>query len=112
MDTDGETLPSPPLSDDKKRRGRPSAGPESHKQRVERLQAELKEAQAALKLTEEKRAFIVGHAAIRYARRNTEFSRQLSAALRAEVKAKAERGTIADLLLEDTSPPMPASDNS
>jgi hypothetical protein len=111
MATNGETLPSPaPPADDKKRRGRPQAGPESHKQRVERLQAELKEAQAAMKQADEKRAAIVGHAAIRYARRNSEFARQLAAMLRAEIKAKADRATIADLLPDDAATPSPHSE--
>ena len=98
MSDHGEPLPSPAPDAEKKRRGRPQAGPETHKQRVERLQAELKEAQAALKLTEGKRAAIVGAASLRHASRNVEFSRQLAAALRAEIKAKADRAAIADLL--------------
>ena len=98
----GEPLPSPAASDAKKRPGRPrQTATETHKQRVERLQAELKEAQAALKLTEEKQAAIVGAAALRHARRNVEFSRQLAAMLRAEVKAKADRAIVADLLQND-----------
>jgi hypothetical protein len=105
MDNNGETLPSPAPSDEKKRPGRPrQAGTETQKQRVERLQDELRQAQAALKVSEEKRANIVGHAALRHARHNTEFSRQLAAALRAQIKSKADRTTIADLLQEETPP--------
>ena len=100
MDNSGETLPSPAPADTKPRRGRPQTNPESHQQRIERLQAELKDAQAALKLTEEKRASVVGHASLRHARHNTEFSRQLAAALRAEVKSKADIATVADLLVD------------
>jgi len=84
-------------------RGRPRKGPENQQQRIERLQAELKEAQAAMKLAEDQRATIIGHACLRHARRNTEFSRQLSAALRAEVRAKSERAIIDDLLNEATA---------
>jgi hypothetical protein len=98
MDNNGTMLPSPAPAGEKKRRGRPQAGPETHKQRVARLQAELKEAQAAMKLADEKRAGIVGAAALRHARHNVEFSRQLAAALRAEIKAKADRAAIADLM--------------
>jgi len=107
MDTNGETLPSPAPDAGKKRRGRPQAGPESHKQRIERLQDELRQAQAAQKMAEEKRAAMVGAAALRHARRNVEFARQLAAVLRAEVKAKADRAAIGDLLQEETPPSPP-----
>ena len=105
MNTTDETPPSPAPADEKRSRGRPRQSvAETHQQRVERLQAELKEAQAALKLSEEKRAVIAGHASLRHARRNVEFARQLAAALRAEVKSKADRATVEDLLQEPTSP--------
>jgi len=95
-------LPSPSPAAAEKRRGRPPAAvAETHKGRVARLQAELREAQAALKASEERRAVIVGHACLRHARHNAEFSRQLAAALRAEVKAKAERAALGDLLQTD-----------
>jgi len=106
METGDEPLPSPTPSERKKGPGRPrQAATETHKQRVERLQAELKDAQAALKLTEEKQAAIVGAAALRHARRNVEFSRQLAAMLRAEIKAKADRAIVADLLRDDSARP-------
>ena len=57
-----------------------------------------------MKLTEEKRATIIGHAALRYARRDAEFARALAAMLRAEVRAKPDRAAIADLLDEAPSP--------
>ncbi len=99
MSDGGENSPSPaPPAAAEKRRGRPQSRPETHRQRVERLQAELREAQTAMKQAEEKRAVIVGHACLRHARHNTEFARQLAAALRAEVKAKADRSIVADLL--------------
>ena len=104
MSDGGENSPSPAPTEATKRRGRPQAGPESHKQRIERLQAELKEAQAAMKLADDKRAAIVGAAALRHARHNADFARQLAAALRAEIRAKAERAMIADLLQEDVAP--------
>ncbi len=97
MSDGGEHSPSPTPATEQRRRGRPQAGPETHRQRVERLQAELREAQAAMKQADEKRAGIVGAAALRHARHNAEFSRQLAAALRAEVKSKADRSLIADL---------------
>jgi hypothetical protein len=92
MSDGGETSPSPPPAETTKRPGRPQSGPETHRQRVERLQAELREAQAAMKQNEDKRAVIAGHAVLRHARHNIEFSRQLAAALRA---------AISDLLQED-----------
>ena len=105
MHTEGDSRNSSAPADTTKRRGRPPAtGPESHRQRIERLQVELKEAQEALRATEEKRASIAGHAVLRHARHNTEFARQLAAALRAEIKSKADRATLADLMA-DTAPP-------
>ena len=100
-DESAPAIPSP--SHETRARGRPRKGPETQLQRIERLQAELKEAQTELKLAEEKRALIVGHACLRHARRNTEFSRLLTAALRAEVRAKSERAIINDLLNEATA---------
>ena len=92
---------APPAT--KKPPGRPrQPAAESHKQRIERLQDELRQAQAALKVSEERRAAIVGAAALRHTRHNTEFARQLAAALRTEVKAKADRALIADLLTGNT----------
>ena len=107
MSDGGENSPSPAPAETAKRRGRPSVGPESHKQRVERLQAELKEAQAAMKQADEKRAAIVGAATLRHARRNVEFARQLAAALRTEIKAKADIAAVADLLVDggENAPP-------
>ena len=104
MSDGGKNAPSPPPPAAEKRRGRPQAGPESHRQRIERLQADLRDAQAAMKLAEEKRAAIVGAAALRHASRNPEFSRQLAAMLRPEIKSKAERATVADLLQEEAPP--------
>ena len=59
---------------------------------------------SALKVSEERRAAIVGTAALRHARRHTEFARQLAAMLRTEVKAKTDRATIADLLDDAAAP--------
>jgi len=95
-------------SEPKKRPGRPrQSAAESQQQRIDRLQAELKEAQEALRVSEEKRASIVGHASLRHARHNTEFARQLAAALRAEIKSKADRTAIRDLLGDDPVAPAP-----
>ena len=99
MDTSGETLPSPAPSEAQKRPGRPrNAGTESQQQRIERIREELREAEAALKASEEKRAGIVGAAVLRHVRRNPDFASQLATVLRAEIKAKADRATVADLL--------------
>jgi hypothetical protein len=93
------TPPSPAPDAGKKRRGRPRQSiTETARQRVERIQEELRQAQVALRESEEKRAVIVGTAALRHVKRNTEFARQLAAMLRAEIKSKAERATIADLM--------------
>lgn len=104
MDNEAENAaPSPPSGAAK--RGRPPrAAAETQQQRVERLQAELRAAQDALKLTEERRASIIGAAALRHARKDGEFRRVLAAALRAEVKGKADLAAIADLLLEGRAP--------
>jgi hypothetical protein len=111
LDASDETVPSPPPTEGQRRRGRPRQPvTESHRQRVERLQDELRQAQAALKLSEEKCALIVGSASLRHARRNTEFARQLAAMLRIEVKSKADRATVAELLGDDAAPPPAASD--
>jgi hypothetical protein len=100
MDTETEQ-PSPAPIEEQRKRGRPrQSASETHQQRVERLQAELKEAQAAMKLSEERRAVIVGTASLRHVRQNVEFARQLAAMLRAEVKAKADRAAVADLMRE------------
>jgi hypothetical protein len=105
MNGNGETGPS---SEAKKRPGRPrQPASETQKQKVERLQKELVEAQAALKLSEEKRAAIVGAAALRHARRNTEFARQLATMLRAEIKSKADRTTLADLFADNPADATP-----
>ena len=64
MSDGGENSPSPSPATAQKRRGRPQAGPETHRQKVERLQAELREAQTAMKQAEEKRAVVVGHACL------------------------------------------------
>ncbi len=98
MDNVSENAPSPAPALMQRRRGRPQAGPEMLRQRVEQLQAELNQAQSAMKQAEEKRAAIVGHACLRHARQNAEFSRQLAAALRAEVRVKGDRAAIVDLI--------------
>jgi hypothetical protein len=106
MNTSGESTPSPaPSSGGKNARGRPRQGnAESQQQKIERIRQELRQAEAALKVSEEKRASIVGAAVIRHARHHTEFARHLTAALRAEVKAKADRTTVADLLDDAPAP--------
>jgi hypothetical protein len=101
MASENKPLPSPPPSDTKKPRGRPrQSASETHRQRIERLQTELKQAQTALRETEERRASIVGHAALRHASHNTEFARHLASALRAEINSKADRAAVGDLMAE------------
>ena len=104
MDSESE-MPTPP-AEAKRKAGRPRiSGTETQQQRIERLQAELRAAQDALKLAEERRASIVGAAAVRHARKNDEFRRALAAALRVEIKSKAELAAVADLLLERDAAP-------
>ena len=110
MSSDSDTLPSPALPAGKIPRGRPrQSATESQHQRIKRLQDELRQAQAALKISEERRAAVVGAAALCHVRLNTEFARQLAIMLRAEVKAKADRAAIRDLLGEDPAPAITAS---
>ena len=105
MSSDSDTLPSPALSAGKNPRGRPRQNAaESQHQRIKRLQDELRQAQAALKISEERRASIVGAAVLRHVRHDDDFARRLAAMLRAEVKAKADRAAIRDLLAEDAAP--------
>ena len=105
MSSDSDTLPSPPLSAGKNPRGRPRQNAtESQHQRIKRLQDELRQAQATLKISEERRASIVGAAVLRHVRHDEDFARRLAVMLRAEVKAKADRGAIRDLLAEDAAP--------
>ena len=101
MNTEIETpLPSG-ISEQKRQRGRPAKSTtETHRQKIERLQAELKDAENALRANEEKRALIVGHASLRHASHHAEFARQLAAALRAEIKSKTDRAVVSDLLAD------------
>jgi hypothetical protein len=102
MDTGGNAIPSPALAIGKNPRGRPRRNAtESHQQKIERLQDELRRTQEALKIFEERRASIVGAAALRHVRRNTEFARHLAAMLRAEIKVKVDRAAIRDLINDD-----------
>jgi hypothetical protein len=103
MPADTENLSPADTPAVKRARGRPPghSATETHQQRIARLQDELRQAQEALKISEERRAAIVGHAALRYVRHNVEFARQLADALRTEIKAKADRATIKDLLGDD-----------
>lgn len=101
MSSDSDTLPSPAPSAGKNPRGRPrQSAAESQHQRISRLQDELRQAQAALKISEERRAAIVGAAALRHVRHDDDFARRLAVMLRTEVKAKADRAAIRDLLGE------------
>ena len=98
MTGSADSIPSPALSAGKNPRGRPRKNAaESQHQKIERLQDELRQAQAALKISEERRASIVGAAVLRHVRHNTDFARRLAAMLRTEVKAKADRAAIRDL---------------
>jgi len=67
MNTDSDTPPSP-APDTRKGPGRPRS--ETPQQRIERIRQELQQAETALKVSEEKRAGIVGAAALRHARHN------------------------------------------
>ena len=69
----------------------------------------LRQAQAALKVSEERRASIVGVAALRHVRHDGDFARHLAVVLRTEVKAKADRAAIRDLIGDDTVPAIAAN---
>ena len=92
-------VPSPPPAA-KKPRGRPPkvAMPETHQQKIERLQAELEQAREAKRLAEERQAGIVGRVVISHALADPDYRRQLVTLLRAEVTGKAELAAINELL--------------
>jgi hypothetical protein len=100
MTADAEIATPSPAPAKKKGPGRPRSTPETPQQQIERLQAELQQAQEAQKLENERQATIVGAVVVRHARTNVDFHRQLSAILRAEVKAKADLAAIAGLLTD------------
>jgi hypothetical protein len=104
MTTDTEIAPPSPPPATKKGPGRPRSTPETPQQRIERLQAELHQAQQAQKQADERQATIVGAVVVRHARTNVDFRRQLAAILRAGVKAKADLAAIAGLLTDLPSP--------
>jgi len=109
MNTDTETPLPFTTTEPKKKLGRPSrTAAETQKQKIERLQTELKEAQEALRANEEKRALIVGHASLRHARHNTEFARMLASALRTEIRSKVDRMAIRDLIDDPATPRNPS----
>ena len=84
----------------KKPRGRPpkAALPETHQQKIERLQAELEQAREAKRLADERQAVIVGRVVISHALADPDYRRQLVALLRKEVTGKAELAAINELL--------------
>jgi len=111
MTTDAENSMPSAQPAAKRPRGRPAqSATETHQQRIARLQDELRQAQTALKISEDHRASIAGHAVLRYAGHNVEFARHLVAALRSEVKAKVDQAAIRDLLDPDAAPSLPASE--
>jgi hypothetical protein len=80
-------------------RGRPkAAAPETPQQRIDRLKAELQQAEEAKKLIEQQRDSIVGKIVVAHAAANADYRRQLATLLRAEVKGKADIAIIAELL--------------
>jgi phosphoenolpyruvate carboxylase len=104
MSAGEETPISPSPAKTKKQAGRPAiSAAENYRRKIERLQDELKQAQATFEEFEKQRASLVGAAAMRFSRRNAEFARQLAAALRAEIKAKSDRAVVADLLSDATT---------
>jgi hypothetical protein len=104
MTTDAEIAPPSPSPATKKGPGRPRSTPETPQQRIERLQAELHQAQESKKQADERQARIVGAAVVSRARADENYRRELAVILRAGVKVKADLAAIADLL---TDPPPP-----
>ncbi len=84
----------------KKTRGRPpkSSAPETPQQRIDRLKAELQQAEEAKKELERHRDSIVGKVVVTHALANPDYRRQLATLLRAEVKGKADLAALAELL--------------
>jgi hypothetical protein len=85
----------------KKTRGRPpksSPAPETPQQRIDRLKAELQQAEEAKKELERHRDSIVGKVVVTHALANPDYRRQLATLLRAEVKGKADLAALAELL--------------
>jgi hypothetical protein len=104
MTPDAEIASPSPSPGTKKGPGRPRSTAETSQQRIERLQAELRQAQEAQKQEDERQATIVGAAVVRRARADENYRRTLAVILRAGVKGKADLAAIADLL---TDPPPP-----
>lgn len=81
-------------------RGRPRKPEiETPQQRVARLQAELRKAEAELAALEEKRALIIGKAVLAQAREDAGFRAELAALLRRRVKGKADLAVVAELFV-------------
>jgi hypothetical protein len=79
-------------------RGRPKVAPETSQQRIDRLKAELEQAEEAKKLIEQQRDSIVGKAVVTHALAHADYRHTLATLLRAEVKNKADLAAIAELL--------------
>lgn len=84
----------------KKTRGRPpkSAAPETPQQRIDRLKAELQQAEEAKKELERHRDSIVGKVLVNHALNNPDFRRQIGAILKSEVKGKSDLAAISELV--------------
>jgi hypothetical protein len=97
-DTAETTAPSPSRAG-KKTRGRPARPtPETPQQRIDRLKAELQQAEDAKRALETQRDVIVGKAVVAHALANPDFGRQLAGILRTEVKGKADLAALSELL--------------
>ncbi|AWV20005.1 hypothetical protein RADP37_05497 (plasmid) [Roseomonas mucosa] len=83
-------------------RGRPpKALTETAQQRVARLKAELDAAETALRAEADRQAALVGQVVVAQMAKDAELRRRIAALLRAEVKRKEDRATIASLLIGD-----------
>lgn len=94
-----ETIAPAPSQTKRKSRGRPAKPtPETPQQRIDRLKAELQQAEDAKRALEARRDVIVGKAVVAHALANPDFRSQLVGILRAEVKGKADLAALAELL--------------
>ena len=82
-----------------KGRGRPSkSSAETPQQRVQRLEAELVQAKAAMLGLTKEQAAIIGQVVMVEMQKDADFRRQVVAILRANVKRQADRDTLSDII--------------
>ena len=82
-----------------KGRGRPpKSATETPQQRVQRLEAELAQAKAAMLGLAKEQAAIIGQVVMAEMQKDADFRRQVVGLLRANVKRQADRDTLGDMI--------------